>query len=265
MLISKKDIISKIASIPPLPKSVKDSIAYLKLGELQKAADVVDSDIVLKKKIEKIVNSAYFGFSNRLTDTRQMFSAMGLEMAKGVVLSYMVSLLAPKEWKIFKKLDFEEFQSAFLAYAKEAIILETDEETYKKYSDAISLIPATICLIDELLGEKKDKVELLIESSGLNYGKILKRFTNLTLFELASIVAKKWELNKDNIELIKLVECENCDIKDKKLQKVVASLHLEFFYLVSKPQFFELNSFIDFNVEVINIATKNYKRKIDEK
>ena len=264
MIISKSDIIKKISSIPPLPKAVKDTIDYLKAGDLQKAADSADSDIVLKQKISSIVNSAYFGFSKKLTDTRVMFSAMGLEMAKGVVLSYMVGLLAPKEWKIFTNLDFEEFQSAYLANSKEAIILETNEDTYKKYSDAIALIPATICLVDELLGDKKRKVDLLIESSGLDYGKILKRFTGMSLFELASLVGKKWELDEYNIKLIKFVECSNCNIDDEVMKKLSAVLHLEFFYLVSKPQFFDLNSFIEFNPKVIEIAQKNYERKINE-
>jgi len=264
MLISKQDIIEKIKQIPPLPKAVKDTIEYLKIGDLQKAADSADSDIVLKKKIEKIVNSAYFGFTKKLTDTRQMFSAMGLEMAKSVVLSYMVSLLAPKEWKIFTKLDFEEFQSAFLNHVKEAIILETSEEVYKKYSDSIAIIPATVCLVDELLGEKKDKVELIMQSSELDYGKILKRFTGMSLFELAAFVAKKWELTSENIEVIKLIECESCNIKDETIKKVVATIHLEFFYLVSKSQFFDLNSFIEFNPEVLQIAVKNYERKTNE-
>ena len=265
MLISKKEIMDKIQTIPPLPQAVKDTINYLKAGDLQKAADSADSDIVLKKKIEKIVNSAYFGFSKKLTNTRQMFSAMGLEIARGVVLSYMVSLLEPKEWKIFIKLDFEEFQSAFLANVKEAIILETNEEIYKQYSDSVALIPSTICLVDELLGDKKDKIELLMESSELDYGKILKRFTGYSLFDLAAVVAKKWELNEDNVKLIKLVECNNCNISNEIMKKLAATIHLEFFDLVSKPQFFELNSFIEFNPKVLEIAVKNYERKTDEK
>jgi len=264
MLISKQDIINKIKEIPPLPKAVKETIEALKVGDLQKAADAADSDIVLKKKISSIVNSAYFGFTKKLTDTRQMFSAMGLEMAKSVVLSYMVSMLAPKEWKIFTKLDFEDFQSAFLNNVKEAIITETNENVYKKYSDSIAIIPAVVCLIDELLGSKKDKLDIIMQSSELDYGKILKRFTGMSLFELAGFVAKKWELDTDNINIIKSTECESCDIEDEEMKKVVASIHLEFFYLVSKPQFFDLNSFIEFNPEVLQIAVKNYERKINE-
>ena len=261
MLITKKEIIEKIDSIPPIPEVVKNTIEFLKNGELQKAADEADKDIVLKQKISKIVNSAYFGFSKTLSDTRQMFSAMGLEMAKSVVLSYLVSLLEPKEWKIFTDLNFEEFQSAFLAGGKEAIILESDESTYKKYADALALIPATICLIDELLGDKKREVELLIESTDLNYGKILKRFTGFNVFTLAALVGKKWELNQENVNLIKMAECEKCE---GKLSKIAAAIHLELFKIVSEKKFFILNSFIDFNPETINIAVKNYERMINE-
>jgi len=263
VIITKDDIKKKIASIPPLPEQVQKAINYLKEGDLQKAADAVDEDIVLKQKISSIVNSAYFGFSKKLTDTRQMFSAMGVEMAKGVILSYMVHLLAPKEWKIFTGIDFEEFQSAFLNNAKEALILEAGEETYKKYSDAIAIIPATICLVDDLLGDKQDQVNLLIEASGLNYGTILKRFTGMSLFGIASLVAKEWNLSLSNIRAIKATECEQCE--DCEVDCVIpATLHLEFFYLVSKPMFYSLNSLITFNPKVIEIAKKNYERKINE-
>ena len=261
MLITKEEIIQKLNSIPPLPEAVRDTIKYLKSGDLQKAADSANKDIVLRKRIESIVNSAYFGFSNKLTDTRQMFSALGLEMARSVVLSYMVSLLSPKEWKIFTKLDFNDFQTAFLAGGKEAIIVESDEVTYKKYADSLAIIPSVICLIDELLGDKIDKVNLLRENSDLDYSKILKRFTGFSLFSLAAFVAKKWELDKSNIDFIQYIECETCEIDDKTIQKIAAAIHLEFFYLVSKPRFFELNSFIEFNPQVVEIAT-NLQQKL---
>ena len=263
-IITKKEIIEKVESIPPLPETVQNAIEALKNGDLQKAADWTDSDLVLRNKIQRIVNSAYFGFTKKLTDTRQMFSAMGLEMAKSVILSYMVSLLAPKEWKIFNKLNFEEFQIQFLASAKKGIILETDEQTYKKFADSIALIPATICLIDELLGSKKNQIELLLETTELNYGKILKRFTGHTLFSLAALIAKKWGIDSENIKVVKLAECNSCNIENREILKVVATLHLELFYLVSKPQFFMLNSFIDFNVKTTEIAVKNFERKKNE-
>jgi hypothetical protein len=262
MLITKDEIIKKIDLLPPIPDSVRNTINYLKVGELQKAADEADKDIVLKQKISKIVNSAYFGFSKKLTDTRQMFSALGLEMARSLVLSYMVSLLEPKKWKIFIDLNFEEFQSAFLIGSKKAIILEINESTYKKYSDALSLIPVTFCLIDELLGNKKREVELLIKSSDLNYGKILKRFTGYSIFTLASIIAEKWELDEEDVNLIKEVECEKCE--NNEISKIAAAVHLELFRIVSKPQFYILNSFVDFNPETIKIATKNYERMLNE-
>ncbi len=262
MLITKDEIIHKIDSLPPMPESVKNTINFLKAGDLQKAADSADQDIVLKQKISKIVNSAYFGFTKKLTDTRQMFSALGLEMARSLVFSYMVSLLEPKEWKIFTNLDFEEFQSAFLSGSKEAVVLESDEVTYKKYSDALSLIPVTVCLIDELLGSKKREVELVIENSDLNYGKILKRFTGYSIFTLAALVAEKWELDEKNIDLIKKIECGKCN--NDEVIKIAAAVHLELFRIVSKPQFFILNSFVDFNPQTIEIATKNYERMVNE-
>lgn len=260
MLITKNDIIKKISSIPPIPESVKACIHALESGDLKEAAHSASNDLVLKKKIESIVNSAYFSLNHKVTDTTQLFTLLGVEMAKGIVLSYLVDLLAPKEWKIFKKLDFNNFQAAFLNSSKEAILTELSLSSYKKYSDSIALIPATVCLVDELLGEKKRELDALLESSDLDFGKILYRFTGYTLFSLAALIAKKWDLSNDNIALIKACECESCDIASDELKLAAASLHQTFFYIVSKSQFLQLNSFISFNVESVSIAQKNFER-----
>ena len=98
-----------LKSVPPVPENVKKTLNYLKKGELKKAALEAEKDLVLKKQIESIVNSAYFFLSNKVEDSVQLFSMIGLEMAKSLVYSYIVSLLAPKEWKIFNNFNFADF------------------------------------------------------------------------------------------------------------------------------------------------------------
>jgi hypothetical protein len=79
---------------------------------------------------------------------------------------------------------------------------------------------------------------------------------------LASIIAEKWELDEEDVNLIKEVECEKCE--NNEISKIAAAVHLELFRIVSKPQFYILNSFVDFNPETIKIATKNYERMLNE-
>ncbi|NPA87892.1 HDOD domain-containing protein [Caminibacter pacificus] len=256
MLISKSDIIKYLKEIPPVPESVKACLDYLKQGELKKAALEADKDIVLKKQIESIVNSAAFSLPNKVEDTVQLFSMIGLEMAKSLVYSYLVKLLSPKEWKIFD-INFADFQAAFMKMYEENMILEFGEDVYKKYAEIGAIVPAAVCVCDSLLGDKKEDLELILDAAPLEYGTLLKRMTGASLFGLAAKIAEIWGLEKEKTESLKKAECDVCD------NEIAALIHFIFFYLSSKKQFLDLNSLIEFKPESIEKIPKTYERIIN--
>jgi hypothetical protein len=253
MLISKEDIKKYLDDIPPIPKYAMECLNALKEGDLKKAAEAAENDLVLKKQLEKIVNSAAFALKNKVDNTLQLFTLLGIENVRAIVYSYLVSLLQPKEWKIFK-INFSEFQKDFLNYYKEFMTLEFAEATYKKYAEIGAIIPASVCVCDSLLGDKKEKLNIILNSSPLEYGTLLKRLTGKSLFGIAATIAELWELEKEKCEIIKKSECEICD------NTISALTHFTFFYLVSKPTFMDLNSLIEFNPQCIEFIPKTYER-----
>jgi len=257
LLISKEEIAKYLKEIPPVPESVQACLKYLKEGELKKAALEADKDFVLKKQIESVVNSAYFSLPNKVKDTVQLFSMIGLEMAKNLVYSYLVSLLQPKEWKIFKNFNFRDFQASFMKHFEDFSIFEFRESEYKKYSEIGAIVPATVCVCDSLLGDKKEKLEIVLNSVPLEYGTLLKRMTGFTLFGLAGEIAKMWGLENDKIKVLESAECIKCN------NKVSALTHFLFFYLSSKPQFIDINSLIEFKPECVDLIPKTYERIIN--
>ena len=136
------------------------ALKALKEGDLRKAALEAEKDFVLKKQIEQVVNSAYFALPNKVEDTIQLFTMIGLEMAKSLIYSYIVSLLEPKEWKIFN-INFKDFQAEFMSNYEKYMILEFGKETYKKYLEIGAVIPVAVCVTDMLLGEKKEKLDII--------------------------------------------------------------------------------------------------------
>ena len=114
MLISQDDIKKYLSQVPPVPESAMAALKALKEGDLRKAALEAEKDFVLKKQIEQVVNSAYFALPNKVENTVQLFTMIGLEMAKSLVYSYIVSLLEPKEWKMFN-INFKDFQAEFMS------------------------------------------------------------------------------------------------------------------------------------------------------
>ncbi|WP_457560349.1 HDOD domain-containing protein [Caminibacter sp.] len=255
-LISKEKIIKYLKSVPPVPESVKKCMEYLKAGELKKAAMEADKDLVLKKQIESVVNSAYFSLPNRVEDTVQLFSMIGLEMAKSLVYSYLVSLLQPKEWKIFK-IDFADFQASFMSEFEKWMNEEFGEAEYKKNAEIGAIISAAVCVCDSLLGEEKEKVDIIMNSAPVTYGELIKRLSGVGLFGIAAQIAKIWGLEDEKVSIVKAAECSECK------NEIAALTHFLFFYLSSKPQFMDINSLIEFNPDVINLIPKTYERIIN--
>ena len=176
-------------------------------------------------------------------------------MVKNLVYSCIVSLLEPKQWKIFN-INFRDFQAEFLSIYEKCMLLEFGKETYKKYSEIGAIIPVSVCICDMLLGEEKEKLDLILKSAPIEIGTLIKRMTGTTLFEIAAMIGKIWELDKQKCEIIKNSECLECN-------KISALIHFLFFYLVSKPQFIDLNSLIEFNTKCIEFIPKTYKRILD--
>ena len=257
MLISKKEILKYLNEVPPVPKDVKNALNALKEGDLKKAALEASKDLILKKRIESVVNSAYYSLPNKVDDMVQLFAMLGIEKSRSLIYSYLVSLLEPKEWKIFS-INFFDFQTAFMAKYEEAIKLEFDEDTYKKYAEVGAIIPASVCVCDSLLGDKKEDVELILSSAPLEYSTLIKRLTGVSLFGLAGKIAEIWGLDREKVAILKEAECENCK------EKISALVHFIFFYLVSKPQFLDINSLIEFKIECINLIPKTYERIIND-
>ena len=257
MLISKKEIMKYLQTVPPVPENVKKALDALKEGDLKKAAIEASEDLVLKKRIESVVNSAYYALPNKVDDMVQLFAMLGIEKSRSLIYSYLVSLLEPKEWKIFK-IDFFDFQAAFMSEFEKAMIIEFDEATYKKYAEIGAIIPASVCVCDGLLGDKKEDLDLIMSSAPLEYSTLIKRMTGASLFGLAAKIAEIWGLEKEKIEILKKAECDRCE------DKIAALTHLIFFVLVSKKQFLDINSLIEFNPNCIELVPKTYERIIND-
>jgi len=257
LLISKKEIIKYLQNIPPVPENVKKTLEFLKNGDVKNAAIEAQNDLILKKRIENVVNSAYYALPNKIDNIVQLFTMLGIEKSKSLIFSYLVSLLEPKKWEIFN-INFFDFQALFMHKFEEYMKIEFDEKTYKHYADMAAIIPASICICDSLLGNKKENVELLISNAPLEYGTIIKRMSGIGLFSIAAKIGEIWSIETDKTNILKNAECNKCN------DKISALIHLVFFSIVSKKQFLDLNSLIEFNPECINLIPKTYERIVND-
>jgi HD-like signal output (HDOD) protein len=258
-MITTQDIETYISRIPPTPAILKKTLAYVKAGDLHKAAACAEEDAALSSYLKAFVNRPIFGFRSEVTKLSQIFGILGTAAAQQMLYSYMLSLLSPKEWKLFqlKKNSFADLQAHLSKSWKDILKhLAIDD---KEIISAISLLPATIIVCEALFSNRLEEVTLLRSVKDLDYNTILKRLTEKDLFDISEMIATKWEFS-DNI--ITIIHASNGNYKpqDSENPEGITQnallgkwMHLLLFYTFSKPEFITagLNDFIDFNVEYV--------------
>lgn len=204
-MLSNSTIDKYIDDVPPVPKIVKDCIKAINEGELAKAADIASEDRALVHYLQIIVNKPIFGFRNEITNSRQIFGILGTYRARQIIYSYYILLLLPKKWEVFDfdSSKFQDFQARLIHHWSN--IVEHIDNQNKELAGAITIIPATLVVCEMLFREIKDTVKLLKERKNLSYETILTKMTGRTLFEIASLVAKKWEFSDEIVTIIRSV------------------------------------------------------------
>ena len=252
-MITKDKIDSFIEKIPPAPKALRDTLALLKIGELTKAAKIAETDLALKAYLKNLVNKPIYGFRNEVSDISQIFGILGVSASQQTVYNYMMTLLSPNKWLLFKlnASSFHELQ-AKLSKRWESILEHLKIED-KDISSAISLLPASIIVSEALFNEKIDDVNLLRSAKSLDYNTILSRLCSMDLFDICEQIAKKWEMPNKVSQIVSA----SSGIKpstDEEINLLAKWMHLLLFYELSQPIFIDagLNDFIDFQVDYVS-------------
>jgi HD-like signal output (HDOD) protein len=251
-MITKKDIDKFIDKIPPAPKVLNDTISLLNEGELMQASNIAKTDLALSSYLKNLVNRPVYGFKHEVNDISQIFGILGLAGSQQAVYNYLLNILSPDKWTLFKlnANSFAELQAELSA--KYNTILEYLKIVDKDIQSAVSLLPASIIVTEALFNDKIKDVEILREAKEIDYNTILKRLGGLDIFDLCERIAVRWEMPK-KISCIIQASSGIKPSKDETINNIAKWTHLLFFYELSKPMFIEanLNDFIDFRVEFV--------------
>lgn len=263
-MITKNQIDDFIEKIPPSPEILKQAMVLINAGELTKAAKVAAQDKAMNAYLKNIVNKPIFGFRNEVSDTSQIFGILGLPRTQQAVYNYMVSLLSPAKWSLFKlnENSFGELQAQLTSYWHQILKhLKIDD---KEIESAISLLPASIIVADALFGTKIEDVNLLRSNKEIDYNTILKRLCGMDLFDICEEITLKWELDPKLAQILQaasgLKQTDN-----KEIERLGKWMHLLLFYTLSKPEFIEagLNDFIDFQIDFVQDIYSDFMNIMD--
>lgn len=252
-MITKDKIDGFIQRIPPAQRVLKETLSLLNIGDLTKAAKVAEGDLALKSYLKNIVNKPIYGFKNEVSEISQIFGILGVSLAQQTVYNYMISLLSPNKWLLFKltSKSFYELQ-AKLSKKWELILKHLNIDDNNIYG-AISLLPASIIVSEALFCEKIEEVNLLRSTKSLDYNTILTRLCGIGLFDICEQIATKWEMDEIVAQIVQSASGVRAS-KNEDINRLGKWMHLLLFYELSQPMFIEagLNDFIDFQIDYVS-------------
>lgn len=263
-MITQQQVDLFIEKIPPSPQALRETITFLNQGELTKAAKVAEEDKALSAYLKNIVNKPIYGFRNEIKEISQIFSILGVSRSQQTVYNYMISLLSPSKWQLFKlnKSLFLDLQAQLSAQWQKT--LQYMKVNDKEIESSIALLPASIIVSDALFGEKIEDVKLLRAAHQIDYNTILKRLSGMDLFDICERIARKWEMDEKIIHIVQAAS----GIKpheDAMLNTLGKWMHLILFHTLSKPEFITagLNDFIDFQIEFVQDIYEDFMQVME--
>jgi HD-like signal output (HDOD) protein len=263
-VVTQERILLYIQNIPPAPTVVKQTLDYVRIGDLTKAAKCAEEDPALRLYLRTLVNRPIYGFRNEISDLPQIFSILGISTAQQILYNYLLTLLAPKEWALFK-LSSQEFYDLQASLSRKwAKILTHLNLLSPDTESAITLLPASIIVCDALFGECKNEVEQLRSVKALDYNTILFRLSKRSLFDMCTEIAQKWELSAAIARIVHASSGldHNIDPKDRVLAQW---MHLLLFYELSQSTYVAagLNEFIEFQIEFVQDIYESFMQVVE--
>lgn len=264
-VITTEEIANYIHTIPSAPTVVRETLQFVRGGDLIKAAKCAEEDPALKLYLRTLVNRPIYGFRNEVHDISQIFGILGISTAQQILYHYLMTLLAPKEWKLFR-LDHHAFYDlqASLSRKWEKILRHLSLLNHDTES-AITLLPASIIVCDALFAAHKSEVDQLRSVKALDYNTILVRMSGQSLFDLSTIIAEKWEMSPFISRIVHAASGLDHDLNDN--EKMLAQwMHLLLFFELSQGTYIQagLNEFIDFQIDFVTEIYESFMQVVSD-
>jgi HD-like signal output (HDOD) protein len=262
-VVTPEQISLYIQNIPPAPTVVRQTLDYVLNGDLTKAAKCAEEDPALKLYLKILVNRPIYGFRNEVSDLQQIFGILGISTARQILYNYLLSILVPKEWALFK-LNHQSFYDlqASLSQKWTKILTHLDLLDHDTES-AITLLPASIIVCDALFGEHLAEVEQLRSVKALDYNTILLRLGKRTLFDICTEIGEKWDIPPLIRHIVHASSGTDHDLTSTEKQ-LAQWMHLLLFYELSQSTYVSagLNEFIEFQIEFVQDIYESFMQVV---
>lgn len=130
---SIKSVVAKMDFVPPLPHTYKALLERIHSPQssLTEIGNIISSDVGLASKILKLVNSAFFGLTRKISSPAEAVTYLGLETVKAIVLSMETSMLFEKDPQMIRRIErINEHSILCSLLSKEIAIQESVDKVF---------------------------------------------------------------------------------------------------------------------------------------
>jgi len=254
VIVSKNDIKEYIDSIPAMPKVVESAIRYLENEDIPNAANIIKTHPPLVSFLQEFIKKPIFAQKDEIKDPLRVLSTLGIRNSKAILNTYLTSLLIKKRWSVFNITNDTYYELvAMMIYYWDKLLDKYAHNMALNLSSASPILCSSIIVANHIFDKSLLDVKTLKENTIIDYGTILKKLTSTSLIDISTEIAKRWEMNDNIIEILRISANHTLVSDNQILNKMAKLLHLLFFYILSRPEYInaELNDLIVFDIDFV--------------
>lgn len=200
--------ISRLKNLPALPEESGRILAAVNDPDidLEELVRIISTSPILVARLLGLANSAYFGFSGKVTDLRlAIINVLGLKIVKSLCLSILLSLSF--DTKKCQHFDSERFwhNTLLTAVGAQKISLALNNEaidTGLMYTSGILLQIGLLAAVF-VYPEEMNAVLLLEKKGELTLNELMKQYYEINQYEMGSYLLQRWQLPSSYREIVR--------------------------------------------------------------
>jgi len=210
-----ENIVNKIESLPPLPKTVAQIEEFRKMPEKESMdlLKIIEKDALIVSTLLKVANSAMFGFRSKVETASKAINLLGINFTISIAIGGTIQNLLKTNLKPYG-ISTDDFMNASnLATTLTSMWLDKASINLKEELSLPALLQETgkFILSDVMeMDNKTEDFEKLL-SSGKTVEEAEKEITGTTTSEITAKIFDHWKLSENLINDIEYVDdIKNC-------------------------------------------------------
>ncbi len=230
---SAQRILKEVKDLPPF-SAIANRALKLTNDPRSSAIDisrVISYDPAFTARVLRMANSAYYGFSRKVTTVSEAIVILGYETLKSVVLALTLQKFYDREVHGYglEKGDLWK-HSVGCALASRLIATQVKYISIEEAFVAGLLHDVGKVILNQFVREEIDKIIELSGSQGLSFAEAEKQVLGFDHQDIGSKVAEKWNFNDKIVEAIR---CHHRPDRARKDMDLTAIIHVADFICLS--------------------------------